>query len=599
MFVYLLIHLLLFSPQQDPADYSLIRGIRFQNINIDQGLSQSAIQTVFQDSRGFLWVGTFDGLDKWDGFTFYHYSTTAENEITIAGKEVTDISEAYSYVLWVTTDNGLTKIDIPNNTSTSYFHDSLNSNSIPRARCNSVLADSKDRVWVATDKGIVRLIQGSETFLRFSTASGEGEEPRQLNLYEFDSRVWSVDVDGIVWVYNEVRASFERFIPEFLAGSQVTAIYYDSSTFWFGCVDNAVIRYSPQTQVLSSFKLQSTFESQITGISEDTLGRVWVCSSDGTIALFDRNTQVFSTVKKPFQSLDLEKDISINNIVVDRSGVIWLGTDGYGLYSYSPYRNKFEIINNSINANIVSKYNFIFEIFKDDNKLWLGSRKGKLEQIDLLTNTTTEVLVDTHGLEYLYPTHTFLKDNLDRLWYFPSFAFGYKVNRATLELEKVETFGSVREIIELSTGEYLTVGNDPEISIYPDSKSLFDPDSREVKPLPFGINVVMLEVSPEEIWIGGNNGLIIWRRDTNNLKIFQQRSDAEAPLPNYKIKDLKLLSNDNVAIATIGGLVIFDAFTETFKSYTTIDGLPNDTIYTIEEDEAGFCGWELIRVWFA
>ncbi len=154
------------NPASDSPNFN--RSIRFEHISLEQGLSQSVINVIFQDSMGFLWIGTEDGLNRYDGYGFKVYKPEDENEDSLSNRWITSIVEDDDGYVWIgTRQGGLNRFDPRSGLFTVFKHDPTDKNSLSNNRINTLFVSENNTLWVGTDSDLDQFDPASENFVHY------------------------------------------------------------------------------------------------------------------------------------------------------------------------------------------------------------------------------------------------------------------------------------------------------------------------------------------------------------------------------------------------------------------------------------------------
>jgi len=292
--------------------------IKFEHISLAQGLSQSSVRCILQDSKGFMWFGTEDGLNRYDGYNFKVFRKDPQNANSLSDNSVRFIYEDRSDVLWIgTKGGGLNKFDREQQKFTPYKSNSNNPNSLSHNNVWSIYEDRSGALWIGTLGGLNRLVpsenEGSPpTFIHYKT---HPDNPNSLS----SSRVLSIyeDRSEILWIgthgggLNRLRSENE--------GSPATFTHY---------------KHDPKN-------LNSLSHNTVRVIQEDPAqpGVLWIGTNGGGLSRFDVKQQKFTHYRNDSNNANSLGDNTVFSICVNRSGVLWIGTLG-GLNRLVPSENE-------------------------------------------------------------------------------------------------------------------------------------------------------------------------------------------------------------------------------------------------------------------
>lgn len=357
----------------------------FEKLTIQNGLSNNKVNCIIQDKRGFIWIGTNDGLNRYDGYNFTVYRHEPGNPTTISGNIIRDMVEDKKGVLWIATeDGGLTRYDHtlePAKIFKQYKHLPGDSNSIPVNMLSTIIADSLGYLWLGTsgqrvlrfDPRTERFIQpikeGTRTILDLCMAPNgiiwAGKQgggivkinPRDLS-YQIDPR------------YNNLYAKLPHVV--------VTAIYSDhSNNMWYGSWDKVLYRQpsgSAKEEIFQkSHSLFSFTNDQVECFAEDDQGRLWMGGRYAGLHIYDKESQQFYNYQYDPAREGTIADNHINCVFADASGRIWLGTDR-GISVHQPLQQQF--VQTFLPGHLDRKIT-IYDFYEHSNKdLWIGTSEG-------------------------------------------------------------------------------------------------------------------------------------------------------------------------------------------------------------------------------
>jgi ligand-binding sensor domain-containing protein/signal transduction histidine kinase len=368
------------STAQQPALY-------FERITIQNGLSNNNVNCILQDQRGFIWIGTNDGLDRYDGNYFSIFRNRPGDSTSISGNIITGITEDESGVLWIiSADGGLSKYDYRQTAARQfrqYKHIPGDSNSIPTNAINKVLDDKKGFLWLACNGySIIRFNKQTEKFDR-PVKTG----PKTALDIAFDGK-------GIAWVGRQgggilkidpatLRFESDKRYEDLYARLPhvvVTSLYCDKDKgMWYGSWDKVLYKYDPQSGNEIVFREDGTRNSflndEILSFAEDTKGRLWIGGKTKGLQLYDKGSgRFYNYVYNPSQEGSLA-DNTVRCIYTDKTGRIWLGT-GKGLSIYNPAQQQFIQTFLPVTATTGDQLH-IYDFYKEENgDLWIGTSAG-------------------------------------------------------------------------------------------------------------------------------------------------------------------------------------------------------------------------------
>jgi signal transduction histidine kinase/ligand-binding sensor domain-containing protein len=602
--------------------------IRFERISVEDGLSETSVQAILQDKRGFMWFGTEDGLNKYDGYQFTVYKHDLDDDCTLSDDDVRVIYEDRDANLWIGTAKGLNLFDRTTETFTRYQH---NPDALANLRGEEVLSiceDDAGALWVGTmDGGLNRLDQETNSFAHYF------HDPDDLGSLS-DNAVWAVRMDskGNLWIgtdgglnrFDPTAGSFVRYRhdpsnPNSLSSDSVRALIEDhKGMLWIGTEEGGLNRLDldaaeglePGEAVFYHFQNipgdpLSLGDDRIRTILEDETGQLWLGTDNG-LGLLDLNREYFTHYRHDPGDLESLGGNYVQALFEDRSGVLWVGTGLGGLSKYNRAADQFTWYQHRPDtANSLSD-NAVYSIYEDRNGLvWIGTREGGLNKLDRIDDTFTVYQHDPDDPATLSSNQvrTILEDHTGALWVGTRYGglarFDPRTETFThythdpndpgsLSEDWVSviyqdragdlwmgTWNSGLERLDRATGGFVHYRHDPD-----DPTSLSSNNIRSIHEDQDGV-----------LWVGtSGGGISLLDRTTSRFTHYAH--DPQDPH--------SLSSNDSVlciyeeptgtvwAASYGGGLNRFDRATESFSHYTEKDGLPDDLTYCILGDSDGF-----------
>ena len=352
--------------------------------NID-GLSGTSVKSIIQDQKGFIWIGTDFGLNRYDSKSIISFKYDAKDSSTISGNSIKRIVEDKNGMLWIITDGGLCSF----NTSIQKFkrYSLLENNKIIKS-INDLFIDSKNNFWIATDengwgkidianKKYIRELFKNQNLdtnaLRNVYAIQAISEDKKGKLY-FGSRAFSL----IIKKENEYFFSnINRNTYPYPAHTINTILCDSKNRIWVGAWDNVLHEYNEKKNIFESVFLESPkiinySGNEITCINEDANGWLWIGTRKGGLYLYNPTNKLL----KHFTKNRLNKKSISNNtircIYKDKDSRMWLGTDS-GVDIFDPLLNQFEIqyLNNDLTAT-----ELVNDFLENENKLLIATNEG-------------------------------------------------------------------------------------------------------------------------------------------------------------------------------------------------------------------------------
>ena len=602
------------EPESTPAAWPG-QALRFEHIGIENGLSQSTFTVILQDRNGFLWFGTEDGLDRYDGYTFTVFKPDAKNASGISDRWIQALYEDHNGNIWVGTRlGGLNRFDPRTGSFEKFQSDSANPAGLSSNKVNAVYEDAQGIIWVGTEAGLDWLdpATGIVTHVR-----GDPADPATLN----GTHITTIfeDLDGYIWVgtsdaglnrYSPDTGTFRRYVykealKHRLCSKSISAITQDLNGFLWLATPNGLARLSPISGYAVCYRndpalAESISDNEVESVFVDRLGRLWVGTASG-LDYFVTETGTFGHIISNPAAPDSLSGETVYSIYQDRGGVMWVGTYGGGLNKYDQTRERFAYFRNHPDASASLSENFIFPIHAAlDGRIWVGTYGGGLNQFDPLSGVFTRYLHDSKN-PFSLPNNyvwSIFTDSRSNLWvgtggglarFDASSGDFISYSRRADKFSDLEP-GVIYAMAEDSSGVFW-LGTRNGIGWFYPRTGTYLPEQFDVPGAPgTGDRVVsMLMEAGDILWFGTmDSGLYRFNIRTRLLENFRADPDVPGSLSHNTVFSIHRDSRGTLWIATGGGgLNRFDPRTRSFRAYTEQDGLPSAVIYGILEDDNG------------
>lgn len=525
--------------------------IRIERLTMAQGLSQGSIFAILQDHKGFVWVGTQDGLNKYDGNGFQVFRHDPQDSTSLSNNWISALYEDRSQTIWVGTGNGLNRLDRGRERFIRYLYDPKNPQGLSWRNVTSIYEDRFGTLWVGAGKGLNRLDRSTGTFRHYFN---DPNNPNSLS----DNRVRVICEDryGDLWIgtangLNQLDRRTETF----------TRYFHDSE-------DNTTIS-----------------DNSIGAIYEDHLGTLWI----GTNGLnrFDRESRTFVRYQHdPNNPTSLSHDWA-GPICEDSTGTLWIGTPN-GLNRFNRETESFTRYHHQPgNSNSLS-YNLIVSLFAGHaNTLWVGALNG-LNRIELNPSQFVAYRHEPNNPNSLNDNFVYsvYEDREGILWIG---TFGQGLNKFEPHRKKFKLYKndpknpkslSHDQVVAIHEDRFgiLWVGTTGGLNAFDRNTEIFtrylnNPD--DSTSLSGNITNAIMEDSRGALWIGTNRGLNRFDHRTGTFKRYLYLPE-DHPIPGLSdIRAIHEAANGIFWLATVDGLIKFDPASEKFVIYRNDEAHPN------------------------
>jgi PAS domain S-box-containing protein len=594
--------------------------IRFDHLSSDQGLSQNSVLCISQDRNGFMWFGTYEGLNRFDGYEFKIYKSEIKNPYSLSNNSVQCLFEDHNGILWIGTDGGLNRFDRAKDGFIHYMYDPNDSNSLSSNRIRWICEDRFGALWIGTSGGgLNQLDSERKHFIRYQN---NPHDP-----YSISQNIVSctfVDKSGNLWVatdgglnrFDQTRNRFIRYRhdpanPHSLSENFAYRIFEDrSGILWIGLWNGGLDQYNREKDQFihyknrpeNSFSLSSNI---VRSIYEDRTGCLWVGTWGGGLNKFDRIHKRFIRYQSnPINPNSLSNN-SVLSIYEDRSGLLWIGNEFGGINKFDRGKIKFTHYkmepdnSNSLNNNTI--YSISETIDKGKKTLWIGTQSGGLNRYEQEKNKFTSFKSNPNNPLSLSDNNirVILESRTGVLW--------IGTNRGLNQFDRVKEtstryFHDPNNPNSLSNNDVFSICEDRSGSVwvgtYGGGLNKFDPKTKKFtrfmndpgNPNSISDNFIwsIIEDRSGILWIGTENGgLNQCGRDGNQFIHYQADRKDPAGISSNKILSIHEDQSGMLWIGTTEGLNKFDKGNKRFSRYQLTDGLPSNTIQSILEDEHG------------
>ena len=424
----------------------------FEHFSIPEGLSNPTVFSVLQDSYGFLWVGTADGLNRYDGYEFKVYKNDPDDPNSLpAGSELWALAEDNNGDLWIGGQNILAKYDRKNDRFIPVKLD-FSVVSSPNPLVYKIFIDSKNRIWVGTRRNGIHLIDPKTNSTKgikvFDNNGKEIKANTNFSIIEtHKEEILISDVVKKVLIFNEKENHFELYnIPQSnTRGFPFSLFEDDFNKLWIGHWQGDLIRYDPATEKIETVDIYKSIKSEIKDpsvirIYKDQEGYLWI----GTFAngLFKYNpvkdefTHIYSDVSKPNKLHGNE----ISSILQDQFGILWIGTFTSGLNKVDPKKQPFNVyrLPQAIRKNTFDDNINAITKNKNNHDIWLGTQGSGLIRYNFKTNDYSNFTYNPKSKNSISSNRivTLTADGNDNIW----IGTDSSVNRLNITTGNIDEF---------------------------------------------------------------------------------------------------------------------------------------------------------------
>jgi signal transduction histidine kinase/ligand-binding sensor domain-containing protein/CheY-like chemotaxis protein len=591
----------------------------FKHLTIENGLSSNIVTKIIEDSYGFIWIATQNGLNRFDGSSIVTFYYEPSDSGSIPNNDISSLAVDHTGNLWIGTKSGLCRF----NYETEKFEKHLQYGPGERNYITSLYVDKKDIVWVGTEHGLFIFNRNENTFQRMLS---EGE----LNL--FAPLSFTEDKNGTVFVGTwekgfyqipETHNYFKREIVQFNDVNNETgintleAILVDrNNTLLLGSLEGLVKASKNSSPGKNKYSYSWLFKNEkenhvlsdnyIHALCEDNSGRLWIGTEYG-LNIYDPNTQkITQQLNDPKDPQSLSNNL-VRCIFRDSNGNIWVGTYQGGVNMYYPNQERFQNYFPAINNTNNQRMRYVKSILEDNNNnLWIGTDLGLLQFSDkgqllrsLVYKPGDKSSLNVGGVSALY------QDRKGRIWVGTWGGGLHELNPVNGRFFRLPWLDevhnnpgsqgdvNVRSITEDSKGN-LWIGHiRGYLDKYSPESKIFEHYRFFIKNLTINAAIIVVKVdNADNVWIGTQGGGLIKLYPKTKKMVYyginsNEKINGELSINSKDIYALHFSGKDTLWIGTGNGLNMFDLLNKKTKFYTTANGLPSNLVYSILQDDAG------------
>ncbi|MDH3244291.1 MAG: hypothetical protein OEM26_06725, partial [Saprospiraceae bacterium] len=604
---------------------------KIKRYHLSEGLSQPSIQSLYQDKQGFLWVGTYDGLDRFDGLQFETilygipdvifedsngrlwvgtrtrglfcldletgesllYALISDDPHSVSGS-VNTIFEDSRGNLWVGTFHGLDRFDRENHRFEHFRHDPEDQHSISGNGVMALGEDHQGNLWIGTNMGLNRFEYESERFRSISFKSEVAIDipRRQVHRIAIDKRrgFWVGIVRGGIARFDPETEEFEHYIfrqddPASISHNHVQDIHIDRNSNLWIATRGGLDRWMPEENRFEHYRHDPANENSLTTdriqcLYEDTGGNIWVGTAGSGLNQIVSKKRSRSTFQYLSENLDphyVPEGFAFA-IYEDSQGMRWVGTNQGKVYVFAQDTKLISIYSSSPDPD---SYHFqgrdVRDICEDVNgNIWIGTNDGGINHL----NRTTDTFRHYEGTAGMMCLHC---DSSNGLWV-GTWKSG--LNYLQVETGQVDRFrhnpdvltslagNVVFDIKEANGSDDLWIGTNKGLSLLDPTSGTFqsyihNPDDHLALT---NISRTLARDGDGNLWIGTNGGLLHLNPEAKHFQLF----DGTAGLSHNTIQAILLDEFSRLWVTTNQCLTRFDIESRTFRDYNSSDGLPGN-----------------------
>ena len=517
-----------------------LKAERVRFISPDNGLSNSHINLIYQDSKGYIWIATENGLNKFNGYEFEVFLPIPKDSASIQSNIISGVYEDSRGVFWVATYSGLQQYDRTKNVFIPVTFNDLDPSFRLRQVVSCIFEDRNKNMWFSfPGNGLIRM------------------DANTMSVVVYDSQNSGIGNHNIRCIFEDRHGNL-----------------------WLGTEENGIFVLNPRDNTTKHYGHQPAnpsglMSNRIFSICEDSTGAIWIGTMGGGINIFDEQTQSFHTLKTDDDTMEN----LVYSLLLDQNQNVWAGTDGAGIFKYDVHGNKtafwdvpsipFDLSKTKVHALFQDKQGNIWAAIHQKGLLLIPASGNYFHNIGLNTFFSAKSIGEHCVLSVL-------EDHRGNVWGGTDGDGLYRIQPSGnvthfTSQNSPGFYGNVVTAIFEDKDHYIWIGT------YIHGFFRYNPqtekfDAHYSDPV---FNHITSFVQDDEgnIWLGTNgNGVFLFHPQTNQFKQYQHYWDADRDqISGNWVFDLLIDRNKNIWAATTAGLNLFDKEKDIFESYDTID----------------------------
>jgi len=575
----------------------------FDHINYDVSFSQSMISSIHQTKKGFIWIGTANGLISYDGYNFLRYVYNKDILNTISNSHINVILEDNEKELWVGTNNGL---NLFNKKENNFLRVDVQKVKGGRNYISSIIQDDHNRIWVGTFGGIKRL--NKQKYLLEEISNDHNSIFRK-------SRVLSLFYDSKYGVLVGTAKGLECFDPKNGSKKNLPKALNDNTALlkskiwkvvkekngdlWFATEANGVFHYSEAKKAVTNYVVdfnskRSLSSNWINDIVVADSNTIWFATKNG-LCIFKKDKNGFTNYRHNALTSYSLSDDDVKCFLKDRHGDIWVGTNGGGVNFFQKTNTNFTNITEVIKPNFGLNNAFVNAVAKDvDGSLWVATNGGGLNHLNFRNNQNTFYLINHNDFEKTANMITSLVSQNEQNLYCGTFKGLFKFNKNSKSFSVVPLSQKNSKESERPITSLLMDNGDLWVGTNGNGLKKIAQDGTVESYMADGTGnsisdnfITDIANRNNGLWIATQYGLNYFDKTLKKVtKVF--KTGGKSKLPNNSLTVMFTDSKKRFWIgAESGGINLFDEKSERFFEINKAMGFTDETIKSISEDSQG------------
>lgn len=578
--------------------------LRFQHLGTQEGLSTTTVHAIVQDADGFMWFGTEDGLNKYDGYNFTVYKHRKMDSTTLSNSAINTLLVDRMGGLWIGTIGGLNYFDKSEGVFHSIGDDTGKKGKLPDKRVRAVYEDKTGNIWIGTEKGLSKLNRSTNIITNFKDNPLDIGSLHGRTVYSIcggsGNVIWFGTDEGLS-KYDPNTNTFKNFKIGAKRNDAFHVCWQPPGIIWIGTYDG-LIKFIDPANTYQSIKIQSDLsghssENKIGALCLDNGGFLWVGTDNG-LNCYNPATNIFYPYRQNMLDRTSLSSNTIDHIFIGRSNILWAASPGGGINYALNQQQQFEIYQNDAKNVQTLSANRVYSVFEDsDQDIWIGTNGGGVNRMNKLDHTFISFQKSGQKTGGLISNIIFsiCEYGKGKIWLGTDAGIcilDKKTGKVIADNNNtaIKAMQSWVLCMHKDRNGILRIGTlNGGLYSYDDvtgKLQQFLPDKKNPNSINSNIVFCITEDKDGILWIGTNAGGV--NRYDPKTKIFKAyTSDSSAnSLSNNQITSI---TDDDkyLWVTTPSGLNKFDKSNGTSRIFDEDNGLPDNMIYSALKDDAG------------
>lgn len=585
-----------------------------QQLTIENGLSDNDVNVLLQDHKGFIWIGTNDGLNRYDGYQFKVYKHQPGDAGSISHNKINALLETQDGKIWVATQEGLNRFNPLTESFDHFRHAPADIQSLADDQTEAVYEDREGILWVGTLDGLNRIDWENETFTlyqhQFPCTFWDCEHPNRVSAIG-ETRDGQIIVGfwgmGIM-LFDKETQQFQKIeaqdITEYKDFDWVNEIAGSRSGEIIVATDQNLFKLNESNELTSIF-INGT-QANTGSCAFTRSGKLLVGTHRDGLYILNELGQVVHHFLPEEEDIISMNHNWVGSLLEDQAGDIWFGTRGLGLFRLNLEGNQFRHHQYYPNAQRALSHNHIQSLLEvEEDIIWAGTSNHGINIFDRKTENFRPLKLalknPTFNLRDGVPA--LLQDSDQNIW-IGSFGKGLIRYQPTTQQYRqyIADFQDstklpdhyVFDILETNNKE-IWVATPKGIAVLPDREAIRTEQFKQYKHDPTDTTSLvdnyvncLTQTKAGQIWVGTEGGLQLYDRETDAFQLYQHDPQNITTLSNNFVLSIFEDSKARLWIGTRGGLNKFDPTSGGFTHFTGKDGLSDGFVTQIQEDQSGY-----------